>query len=745
MATHAIGREPRSLVSMVDSIRTGTVATGTVALFVPAAIALLVQWEQATLGDLAIAALPIALSILAWVFTTGVVRASVIVGAGFALLLGELLLTSPGGPVWAPIASATFAVIVIAVGGLPVKASIWTIAGAAALCFVGVHYFPHRVTLISTELLGGWITPLVDVVLGSSILVVLTQWRRAAERFDSAVSAVREENALVQLEREVDHARRAVDRRLHETVLNTLLVLSGSPSAEAARAQCRRDLNSLDRIEAAVPRDLASIVHEAVERVPGVETDVTITGGLAQPFERASVILRDALVELLRNVERHAGSAQARIEAQADELCIRIVVEDDGIGPGDVVPRGFGTRESVERPVQSLGGSVEWQPRSPRGLRVTMTVPTSAPAPASLGPASRDVLLGPRWARVAMNATVAVGIVAVPVAAPAFSTAPWIVAFFALQVISLGVLVLRPAGRAHGAAMVGALLAGIATIVAAAWPGATCTNAMEMHWVIFAAAGGVVLVILSLQSWSARLAVILLVVGISVFACVPYPPECIIDPLDAALENAAWIIAITLVVGVLAMTADRARVHAEANLRSTAALRTSNAAAAAAADRWNVVGPVTRTLLREVADGRLGVGTPEVRQLAMSEESILRSRLEIGRLTSQEARESWERLLSAALTDGLRLKVRVRGAVTEGPRDPRAFAGVDHVIRHCHGTQLDVAILEDSLLCSVDCTESTALPPPWRLLEVTDTGQRILEWPGTTVGAHSPVTDPVTH
>ena len=154
---------------------------------------------------------------------------------------------------------------------------------------------------------------------------------------------------------------------------------------------------------------------------------------------------------------------------------------------------------------------------------------------------------------------------------------------------------------------------------------------------------------------------------------------------------------------------------------------------------------MTRTLLREVADGRLGVGTPEVRQLAMSEELILRSRLEIGRLTSQEARESWERLLSAALTDGLRLKVRVRGAVTEGPRDPRAFAGVDHVIRYCRGTQLDVAILEDSLLCSVDCTESTALPPPWRLLEVTDTGQRILEWPGTTVGAHSPVTDPVTH
>ena len=93
----------------------------------------------------------------------------------------------------------------------------------------------------------------------------------------------------------------------------------------------------------------------------------------------------------------------------------------------------------------------------------------------------------------------------------------------------------------------------------------------------------------------------------------------------------------------------------------------------------------------------------------------------------------------------IRLNVRVRGVVEEGPLDTGALDGIDYIIRHCHGPELEVAILEDSLLCSVECTDSTPLPPPWRLLEVTDTGQRILEWPGTTVGAHSPVTDPVTH
>ncbi len=745
MATHAIGREPRSLVSMVDSIRTGTVATGTVALFVPAAVALALQWEKATLGDTAIVTVPIVISVLAWAFSTGVVRATLIVIAGFALLLGELLLTSPGGPVWPPIASATFAVIVVAVGGLTVPASLGIIVGASLLCFVGVHYFPERVTLISTELLGGWITPLVDVALGTSMLTVLTQWRRTAARFDISVSAARDEYTLAQLEREVDHARRAVDRRLHETVLNTLLVLSGTPSPEAARAQCRRDLDSLDRVEAAVPRNLSSLVREAVERVPGVTTDVTVSGGLAQPHERACLILRDALVELLRNVDRHAGRATARVEAHTDGTDIRIVVDDDGVGPMDGAPHGFGTREAVERPVQSLGGTVEWRQRTPHGLRVTMTVPTSAPMPATIGPTSREVLLGPIWARIAMNPSVALGLIAIPVSALAFTTTAWILSFFALQVLSLAVLILRPAGRAHAAGMVGTLAAGVATILAASWPGATCSNAMEMHWVIFAAAGGVVLVILSLQSWAARLAVILFVVGVSVFASVAYPLECIIDPLDAALENAAWIIAITLVVGVLAVTADRARTRAEADLRSTAALRAANAAAAAAADRWSAVGPVTRMLLSDVADGRLDARTDEVRRLAMNEEAVLRSRLEIGRLTSEEARATWERLLDTALDARIRLNVRVRGVVEEGPLDTGALDGIDYIIRHCHGPELEVAILEDSLLCSVECTDSTPLPPPWRLLEVTDTGQRILEWPGTTVGAHSPVTDPVTH
>jgi len=544
------------------------------------------------------------------------------------------------------------------------------------------------------------------------------------------MNGVRVDYTFAQLEREVNHSLRAVDRRLHETVLNTLLVLSGTPSPEAARSQSRRDLASLDRVESAVPRDMSSLVQEAVERVTGVATDVTVSGGLAQPNQRACLILRDALVELLRNVERHAGRATARVEAHADGTDIRIVVEDDGVGPVDGPPRGFGTREGVERPVQSLGGTVEWRQRFPQGLRVTMTVPISAPEPATIGPTSREVLLGAIWARVAMNSTVAVGLVAIPVAALAFATAVWILGFFALQVLSLALLILRPTGRAHAAGMVGTLAGGVATILAAAWPGATCSNAMEMHWVIFAAAGGVVLVILSLRSWAARLAVILFVVGVSVFASVPYPPECIIDPLDAALENAAWIIAITLVVGVLAVTADRARTRAEEDLGSTAALRAANAAAAAAAERWSAVGPVTRTLLSDVADGRLDAGSEEVRRLAMREEAALRSRLEIGRLTSEKARASWESLLESAMASGVRLKVRVRGAVAEGPRDPRSLEGLARIIDQCHGTHVDVAILEDSLLCSIDCSDSTPLPSPWRLLDVTPTGQRILEWPG---------------
>lgn len=725
---HASRDANDGLAGMVHTVSRAAVVVGTLATFVPALIFLGAQWRAVTIVDALIVTVPVIVTGAAWLWLAPPTRVLITVIAAYGMFIAQFELTSPQGPTWPPIASATFAVIVIAVGGLGTRLAICAIITSALLCYVGVRYFPNNLTLISTDLLGGWITPLVDVALGVSFLVLLTSWRASSRRFDAEMSEIWALAERAQLEEEVDHARRAVDRRLHETVLNTLLVLCTSSDRLSAREQARRDLVTLDRIQARTSTQLSVLVVDAAASVPGVRVRVAMKGDASMPDARSSSILRDALVELLRNIEQHSGTDSAELTAEVSTTTVRLTLTDFGSGMPDEPSARFGTRQTVERSLRSIGGDVSWSASHPHGVTVHLDVPLADRMPQALTRSSLSILLESRWARAAMFPTVAVGVIALPAAVRGFEHAGAIGLSFALQALCAVVLILRTHGTAFGIARIGVLASAVLTMVAAASFTPTCATAVGLHWIIFPAAGGIVLGVLSLRSWAARTAAILAVVGVSVFVSVQYPPECMIDPLDAALENAVWVLVFVGIVAWLSRAADRRHSEAEVELATASRHRAANAAAQAATMRWRVVSPTTRALLERVARDEEVAGSEAVRRVARQEETALRSILELGMVQAQPTREYWEDITSRARERGIELTLRVSGpAPTDVPEGLRS--GITALLKECAGGAIEVTLLAHSCLVTLHCTQAIHLQPPWRLLDVRQDSSRVLEWP----------------
>ena len=100
--------------------------------------------------------------------------------------------------------------------------------------------------------------------------------------------------------------------------------------------------------------------------------------GQAKPLEEeVRVFLFRAVRELLVNVVKHAGVAQARVILRLDGKRIGIVVEDDGVGfaPTDFdAPRKFGLFSIRDR-LDLLGGSFRVEAAPGQGTRVELVAP----------------------------------------------------------------------------------------------------------------------------------------------------------------------------------------------------------------------------------------------------------------------------------------------------------------------------------------------------------------------------------
>ena len=133
-----------------------------------------------------------------------------------------------------------------------------------------------------------------------------------------------------------------------------------------------------------------------------IDVKVDVPQRMAVPHETA-VLLYQAVRELLVNVGKHAAARRARVEMRQAGANIRVCVEDDGTGFGDLRPAegngqaaghfasggtadtGFGLF-SIRARLEHLGGKLEIGARPGGGGRVIMTVPLPAAREGPNGP-----------------------------------------------------------------------------------------------------------------------------------------------------------------------------------------------------------------------------------------------------------------------------------------------------------------------------------------------------------------------
>lgn len=212
---------------------------------------------------------------------------------------------------------------------------------------------------------------------------------------------------------QVERALHSTERRLHETVLNTLVAIgrggistgTGEAGIRTRSADSARVLATLrGRSEPGEARwltgdlagDVASVVEELHERGVSVEWDATSLEDLPRNVYSA---LRSGVAEALLNVGRHAGAHRVLIRSsivrRGREMAVQVEVADDGRG-FDTAATGsrFGIAEAILSPMVEVGGTatvvstpgvgtrvrLEWR-QTDRGLEESAVSPAALSVP----------------------------------------------------------------------------------------------------------------------------------------------------------------------------------------------------------------------------------------------------------------------------------------------------------------------------------------------------------------------------
>lgn len=195
--------------------------------------------------------------------------------------------------------------------------------------------------------------------------------------------------------------RDRISKELHDGVIQSIysvgLSLQGSAGLlqrdpELARQRINDAIAELDN----VVRDVRSYIFElqphlvqekslgaAIEELAR-DFEVNTMGSIKVNVPEEAVMQLDAasqghviqvVREVLSNIARHAQANEVYVAITTFPDQIVVAVEDDGIGfDVDSVRRGHGLRNIEERAVR-LGGTVEIQPRSPKGTRHLLNIP----------------------------------------------------------------------------------------------------------------------------------------------------------------------------------------------------------------------------------------------------------------------------------------------------------------------------------------------------------------------------------
>lgn len=475
-----------------------------------------------------------------------------------------------------------------------------------------------------------WLPPLFIACIAGGLALTRHYAARLTREADRVARRSDEVTVLTVRAARAAQARATVDRRIHETVLNTLsAIAAGGVSSERLRRECRRDLEQMQLgfMPQAEP-GLADIVRSALQVVGGLEARVVVDVVDAIDLDPGPAgAMRDALVEALRNVERHSGATSVEVTAGRHGESARVRVTDDGIGMREDVHERFGVRNSIRSSLAALGGGAVLESAPGGGTSVLLEVPARIrpprmPVPTEIPPGDRFAgrlgLLGPVIAAVAAFPFILGGL-----------PGPWVpligMSLFGILCVLLAWLPADEARRRLARVIVG--LGALLVVVTAVEVG-DCTAAPVVGCVIVAVIGSLFLVTVDVGSGvrARALSTVLLVIA-PLLLIWRLPDDC------RAVALVTWAVMTVFVLGMIAMilttvrsltAAEGRRADAEA-ARREADLQLAESIASRAA--WGKVTGTTKEVLASIADGTVDPADDFVRDRARIEESKLRARL----------------------------------------------------------------------------------------------------------------------
>lgn len=677
---------PLQRVSLTQLLNTAALIALTVsgiAMFVPAVVSLLAS-TPSNLEAWAIIGLSAAIWLTGFTPALKPQRPWVQSAAGVILLVLGLIISA--GP-WLPFATIGFAAIVGAVFTLPVWGVLSMIAIVSALDIIANLVDPPSLLLATDGLVPLISGAMLSMVAGGGLLLAWRAWLVRITEAEADYAQVQE--ALEQQQR--DEARRrssdAVTRRIHETVLNTLTALSmgimSSREAEA-RAACQRDLEQVALgLEQLPDSTVHAILRAAGAAVPAVmvtidlpETgDVTVRASVANP-------LRDALVEALRNVDRHSGVHRAILRARVNDT-IRVEVADDGIGLSPDAEERFGLRNTIRSGMASVGGSARIHVPVTGGTVVTLTAPLEQPVNAPrLGLRTVRIVDSSLWARLGMLGTNLFMLLVLGSTVGAFAQPGLVAALIIAYIAVLGVLALawQRVPRVPMTVLAAILL--LAAFVAAASTPLPCSATWSVNTLLAGMAGGALLLpLVALNGWRARLLLAICGAVASSLVVWALPGDCSERSLAEWTVTTAYVMAFAFGLSWVEMVFERQRDRAQSQWNAVLARQLADEERTAAATTWGALSATARDLLEGIADGTVPVDSDDVAARAAAEADALRIDLGLSSSPGDAVSHLKRRLVRTAARTGATVEVDLLSEFTRADPYPEGVLAIlDEVI-----------------------------------------------------------------
>lgn len=552
---------------------------------------------------------------------------------------------------WIPSTTVAFAATVVAAFALRWRPAIVAVLIATALeAWLSIER-PPLVVVMEPVFAAGLAGALLTLVCGLLLVVVHTRWVAISQEMDDDVALLAELQNVTEREAHLLQLRASVDRRIHETVLNTLTALSADRvvgDSGTIAAACRRDCEELaNGVRQWQPARVAEVIADAISVVDAGRTDGQL--GVSWSVDRnadpvlsagAAGALRDALVEALRNVQRHAGVREAvistdeHVDAGHGATDVIVCVQDQGVGiPAASVER-FGMHEAIRGNMTAIGGRAEVHSSPGNGTLVRLVIPLSVTDGHPLPDITVDGAIERSFAaRIGLAcAVIFAAVIAVPMGMDVgWSTPlPWLMVLDAAVNVGLAWWWNTRARRPMAFLALGVTGLGMASGCAMAVSLGTqaCRQAPGLIWLQSAfISGGLLLIMLAFRSTLARMAVLAYGVGLGVALVFALPQACADDALVPLVTGTLYLILIALVVEWGQRRVTRGLQQAREIRGRVQADRMAMDAQAARVAGWSRVNADILPLLAGVANGSLAVEDPRVRARAGHEAAALRGLL----------------------------------------------------------------------------------------------------------------------